>query len=142
MRWYDYGMSWGIDMSCDIMCKCEKCNKELERMEEKEDGVCWECDNSTPEHWPYGSLAWSKYGDQILRDNLPHPDLVESPTHYKVFPDTEAIDIIKKVLTPTEYVGYLKGNLMKYRLRAGEKDSMEQDIRKANKYRDWLGDEF
>jgi hypothetical protein len=63
-------------------------------------------------------------------------DPVNHPKHYKVFPNMEAIDIIRKVLTEEEFNGYLKGNFLKYRLRAGDKDDLEQDIAKSNWYRD------
>ena len=36
-------------------------------------------------------------------------DQVNSPQHYLLFPDQQAINIIKSSLTPEEYVGYCKG---------------------------------
>jgi len=63
-------------------------------------------------------------------------DPVNSPSHYKVLDDVEAIDLIRKSLTPEQWKGYCLGNIMKYRLRAGEKDALEQDINKANKYKE------
>ena len=65
-------------------------------------------------------------------------DLVNNPNHYKLFPDMEAIDVIKATLTKEEFVGYLKGQVLKYRLRAGNKDKMKQDIAKANWYKNYL----
>lgn len=62
-------------------------------------------------------------------------DSVNNPKHYDFFPDMQAIDVIRATLTPEEYKGYLKGNALKYRLRAGEKDNLEQDIAKSNWYR-------
>lgn len=59
---------------------------------------------------------------------------VNHPKHYGIFPDTEALDVIKKVLTPSEYIGYLKGNILKYRLRAGKKGDAKLCIRKADNY--------
>lgn len=69
-------------------------------------------------------------------------DVVNNPSHYKFFPDMEAIDIIKKVLTPTEFIGYTKGNKLKYKLRAGEKGPAQQDLDKAEVYDGWLRDEY
>lgn len=62
-------------------------------------------------------------------------DPVNNPKHYKLFPDMEAIDVIERTLTPEEFAGYLKGNALKYRLRAGEKGDTQQDIDKSNWYR-------
>ena len=44
-----------------------------------------------------------------------------NPDHYKDYP-VEVIDIIKQVLTPEQYEGFLLGNEIKYRLRAGLKN--------------------
>lgn len=62
-------------------------------------------------------------------------DVVNKPDHYQLFADgTEAIDVIRRTLSPEEFVGYCKGNVLKYRLRAGKKDKLEQDIAKAETY--------
>tara|TARA_R110001632_G_scaffold83617_10_gene184999 strand:+ start:534 stop:758 length:225 start_codon:yes stop_codon:yes gene_type:complete len=62
-------------------------------------------------------------------------DQVNNPKHYALFADgTQAIDIIQASLTCEEFAGYLKGNCIKYRLRAGNKDNLQQDIDKANWY--------
>ena len=62
-------------------------------------------------------------------------DMVNKPNHYQLFADgTEAIDVIEMALTFDEYVGYLKGNALKYRLRAGKKDMLHQEIAKAENY--------
>ena len=64
-------------------------------------------------------------------------DNVESPKHYEVVRGLEAIDVIRKTLTPEEFRGYCIGNILKYRLRAGNKDATTQEIAKANKYKEW-----
>lgn len=67
-------------------------------------------------------------------------DEINSPSHYMLFPDMEAIDVIKAALTPAEYIGYLKGNALKYRLRAGDKGPAEKCIAKACWYQNKLRD--
>lgn len=47
----------------------------------------------------------------------------------------EPIDVIKKMLTHEQYKGFLLGNALKYRLRAGHKT--EGDIEKAMQYEKW-----
>lgn len=61
-------------------------------------------------------------------------DLVDSPAHYDFFPDLEAIQVIARAMTPEQFYGYCLGNRLKYRLRAGKKDALEQDIAKSDKY--------
>ena len=65
-------------------------------------------------------------------------DEINHPKHYQLFPDMEAIDLIKTVLTPDEFVGYLKGNALKYRLRAGDKGPAVKCIAKAHWYQNYL----
>lgn len=62
-------------------------------------------------------------------------DPVNHPSHYMLAPELEAIDVIRAALTPAEYMGYLKGSILKYRLRAGRKGDVEQDIAKSDWYR-------
>jgi len=59
------------------------------------------------------------------------PDMVNSPPHYTKG-GIETIDFIQAKLSPEEYRGYLRGNLLKYASRLGEKDS--DDAGKASWY--------
>lgn len=61
-------------------------------------------------------------------------DPVNNPSHYDMFPDQQSIDLIEKCLTKEEFIGFLKGNCLKYRFRAGNKGDLRQDIDKANWY--------
>lgn len=70
----------------------------------------------------------------FVEQNNMGPDMVNAPPHYALFPDMQAVDIIRKTLTRDEFVGYLKGNVLKYRLRAGKKKDAMQDIQKADWY--------
>lgn len=62
------------------------------------------------------------------------PDAVNSPQHYQFFPDLEAIEVIARTMTQEQFYGYCLGNRLKYRLRAGNKGKLEQDIAKSDKY--------
>lgn len=59
---------------------------------------------------------------------------VVAPSHYQFFPELEAIEVIASTLTLAEFRGYCLGNRLKYRLRAGKKDKLEQDIQKSDFY--------
>lgn len=61
-----------------------------------------------------------------------------NPKHYDLFPGNQAIDVIQAALTPEEFNGYLKGNVLKYRLRAGRKGDPLIDLGKSEWYRDKL----
>ena len=58
---------------------------------------------------------------------------VSSPTHYTVG-GYEAIDVLRAKLTRSEYIGYCKGNILKYLMRANYKGHHDQDLKKAAWY--------
>jgi len=59
-------------------------------------------------------------------------DMVNSPPHYNQ-KGIECIDAIEAMLTHEEFVGYLRGNSLKYRWRFRYKNGIE-DLRKAEWY--------
>ena len=61
-------------------------------------------------------------------------DVVAKPKHYQFFPDVEAIEIIARSMTVSEFRGYCLGNRLKYRLRAGQKDDPKQELDKSDAY--------
>lgn len=63
-------------------------------------------------------------------------DAVNNPKHYTVFENVEAIQIIACSLTEDQFWGYCLGNILKYRLRAGGKDDVMQELGKADKYQE------
>lgn len=58
--------------------------------------------------------------------------------HYEIWKDFEVIDIIKTQLTKDEYTGFLKGNILKYKLR--DKGQEESDKIKVKDYSNELND--
>lgn len=77
------------------------------------------------------------FGDFTLSEENPiKPDAVNSPKHYSVFEDVEAIQVIAGAMTEQQFYGYCLGNILKYRLRAGGKDDVMQELGKADKYQE------
>lgn len=76
------------------------------------------------------------------RDGYPLPphryDCVDKPIHYTVG-GYEAIDVIKAKLTPEEWVGGLKWQVLKYLMRANYKGQHNNDCLKAEYYAKELG---
>ncbi len=62
------------------------------------------------------------------------PDVVNKPAHYQFFEGVEVIEIIASSMTREQFKGYCLGNRIKYRLRAGNKDDIAQEIAKSDKY--------
>lgn len=63
-------------------------------------------------------------------------DAVHSPKHYAIFEQLEAIEVIASSMTTDQFYGYCLGNILKYRLRAGGKDDVMQELGKADKYQE------
>lgn len=60
-------------------------------------------------------------------------DMVNHPPHYKVG-GIETIQFIKAKLTKEEYIGYLRGNVLKYASRLGAKNNAPEDAGKMAWY--------
>jgi len=84
---------------------------------------------------------WNKKRDELKKE-AEKLDPVKKPKHYQVFMEVEAKEIIQVVLDShltndmSPYQIYCLGNTMKYRLRAGGKDDLQQDIDKADQYKE------
>ena len=82
-------------------------------------------------------LLFSTSPDNFLNFySVTSTDAVDSPQHYQVFPDKEAIEIIASSMTAEQFYGYCLGNFLKYRLRIGAKDEVQQELGKSNKYKE------
>lgn len=64
------------------------------------------------------------------------------PNHYQLSCGVEVMDVIKSVLTPEQFTGFLKGNAIKYLLRAGRKGGEVEDLKKMATYNDLLIEEL
>lgn len=63
-----------------------------------------------------------------------------SEEHYHNTIGYEPIEVMQRVLNPEEFRGFLKGNIIKYSMRAGKKlgESAVSDMQKAQQYAEWL----
>ena len=71
------------------------------------------------------------------RDKPESIEGVTKPSHYMLFDDIEAIEVIARSMTREQFKGYCFGNILKYRLRAGKKSELaylEKDMAKAGFY--------
>ena len=68
--------------------------------------------------------------------DAPQPDLVNAPPHYRQG-GIECIDAIRAALTPEEFRGFCKGNVIKYAWRERHKGG-DADLSKAGDYLDYI----
>lgn len=78
----------------------------------------------------FGSLN-SEVIQNIVNECIVKEEAVEHPAHYQG--KNECIDVIRAMLTPKEFLGFLKGNSIKYRFRSWMKNG-EEDVKKAEWY--------
>ena len=103
-------------------------------------------DDESPDAW---TRINKKYKYQVQwhdddQDDAPneHPvfgklDMVDNPPHYNNG-GIECIEAIEAMLSRDEYIGYLRGNALKYMWRFRYKSKPFEDLRKARWYEERL----
>lgn len=81
----------------------------------------------------YYELFYSKPNEKDTKD-----DVINHPNHYTAY-SREVIDTMQGDMTPEEFTGYLKGNIIKYISRYQGKNGLE-DLNKAIWYATKLRD--
>lgn len=76
-------------------------------------------------------LSFEQFEQQYLNGTATQ-DIVNHPNHYNSY-SREVIDTMQGSMTPEEFKGYLKGNVMKYINRYQFKNGVE-DLKKAQWY--------
>ncbi len=72
--------------------------------------------------------------------DAPLPITKHYDEHYASMVGLEPIELMQLVLSYDEFIGFLKGNIIKYTMRAGKKqgEAAEKDVAKAKRYIEWL----
>jgi len=64
--------------------------------------------------------------NEIMTNDQKADDIQAGGTHYKEM-DVQPWAVMEAVLTEDEFIGYLKGNVIKYGMRQGRKDSPDAE---------------
>ncbi len=104
------------------------------------DSECGECieDKKIVDDGKIRSLAIQKVNCKEKLDSSKHPLKNEASKHYELWKDLEVIELIEKVLTKEELIGACKFNILKYRLRVGNKDETGKELQKIKDYENYL----
>lgn len=96
--------------------------------------------NTIPQVTPFDAkvLIDAKDNYHIKEGSAPNTKYYDE--HYASMAGLEPIELMQLVLSLPEFVGFLKGNIIKYTLRAGKKqgEAAEKDAAKAKRYIEWL----
>lgn len=60
--------------------------------------------------------------------------------HYQT--NIQPINFMQANMTPEEFIGFLKGNIIKYTARCGKKDDPNKEVDKIIQYAEWLRDAY
>ena len=85
----------------------------------------------------YSGRMMTKMMRQTSILSLVSPDMVDNPPHYNNG-GIECIEAIEAMLNRDEYIGYLRGNALKYMWRFRYKSKPFEDLRKARWYEERL----
>ena len=73
------------------------------------------------------------YGPQVVVNRINPPDPVNHPSHYTQYP-LEVIEMMVRIWGKEKVATFCEINAFKYRMRAGHKDNVEQDLGKEAWY--------
>lgn len=62
------------------------------------------------------------------------------PEHYDAhyLGDVQPIELMQSVMSPETFMGFLRGNIIKYASRLGKKDDVAKETTKILRYAEWL----
>lgn len=96
--------------------------------------------NTIPQVTPFdANVTIDAKGNYHIED-ASAPNTKYYDEHYASMVGLEPIELMQLVLSLPEFIGFLKGNIIKYSMRAGKKqgEAAEKDITKAKRYAQWL----
>lgn len=94
---------------------------------------CENCGGIDGKHAAWCYHNGKPYADQPIRAAMTADDPVNRPAHYTAG-NIECIDYMQDVLTPDEFRGYLRGQVIKYQHRLMAKGNPAQDAAKLAWY--------
>ena len=126
-----YNAVFMVDETEEVECDCETCKYYDEQYD---DTVCSDCKHGIPHQSPRYETAPIKWTPAT---SDPVNDPVNRPSHYTQG-GIECIDAIEASMSPLEYAGFLKGQVLKYVWRYRHKGKPVEDLKKAKFYLDRL----
>lgn len=96
--------------------------------------------NTIPQVTPFDAKVTIDAKGNYHSKDASAPNTKYYDEHYASMAGLEPIELMQLVLSPAEFIGFLKGNIIKYSMRAGKKqgEAAEKDIAKAKRYAQWL----
>lgn len=114
--------------------KCVSCKYESI---DKTKYPCYKCKEIKP------GMAESEYvpaqeNSKITSDNNSKNNANKNYDEHYNTSNHQSIEVMQANMTPEEFIGHLKGNIIKYVLRMGRKDDVKKEAAKIRRYAQWL----
>lgn len=113
-------------MSEAIERVCEVCKSRNKRIKEE---PCWSCYNRD-------DRPNFEFDTDIMEQIHEVPN--NNYDSYYNMSDHQPIEVMQANMTADEFIGYLKGNIIKYACRMGRKDDVKKEASKIRRYAQWL----
>lgn len=81
---------------------------------------------------------WVIEGDMFVIPDVEGNEPAAPNAHYQT--NIQPIEFMQANMTPEEFIGFLKGNIIKYTARCGKKDDPNKEVDKIIQYAEWLRD--
>ena len=92
--------------------------------------------NGDTNYWICADNVYKVEKTQPAEENEP----VAPNAHYQT--NIQPIEFMQANMTPEEFIGFLKGNIIKYTARCGKKDDPNKEVDKIIQYAEWLRDAY
>ena len=105
---------------------------------DKNDHRSW-CDKQWHERLAHDCKYYERDTSEPSTDTppVPTPGMATAAKHYQLLTQ-QPIEIMQRLMTHEQFIGFLWGNCIKYALRLGHKDDAKTDAGKLAQYSKWL----
>ena len=115
--------------------RCDKCKFWSRELFFKDFGICTEKHNS--HRAMENHLNCSKF--EPLKDSSAQEEVKTEKFFDKHYAGSvQPIEVMQEHMSHDEFIGFLRGNIIKYACRLGKKDSAEKEAAKIYRYSEWL----
>lgn len=114
--------------------RCRTC---LYFLKSFKDEPCCFCNKINP-GMPEYKYVPAKENSKITSDNNSKNNANKNYDEHYNTSNHQSIEVMQANMTPEEFIGHLKGNIIKYVLRMGRKDDVKKEAAKIRRYAQWL----
>lgn len=116
---------------------CEKCGKASTEGQAKQSGQASDSKFYRCGHCGSYRITWQAENRPKATDYALPSGLAVNQDHYNASGKIQPIEVMQASMAPEEFIGFLRGNVIKYACRAGKKDETAREVDKVIQYATW-----